>query len=80
MKQVLTAPIFGGIYSSQEEALKSLVGDSPLSAFTYMEEVSQFSDGDDIFSDQAVCFGSIDKEKEYASRRVKMREAKIRNL
>ncbi len=64
-----TAPILVGVFPSQAEALKPLLGDRPLEEFTRQEEVESFADGRDSLPDQALSF--LSSKREFAPRRVR---------
>lgn len=63
-----TSPVLVGVFVSQEDALKPLLGDAPLDAFTRQEDAATFCDGRDSLPDQARCFHS--SKREFAPRRV----------
>lgn len=62
------APILAGLKKSRDEALRLLIGDKKLELFTHQEEVESFSQGNDSFPDQAICFDS--DRRSYIPRRV----------
>jgi CRISPR system Cascade subunit CasD len=64
-----TAPVLVGVFPSQAEALKPLLGDSPLEQFTRQEEVETFADGRDSLPDQPLSF--LSSKREFAPRRVR---------
>lgn len=70
---VPTAPVFGGVFDSESEALRVLIGDVPLTGFTHQREVDTFESGGDTLPDQAVRFDSA--HRSHAPRRVKTIEA-----
>jgi hypothetical protein len=49
-------PVFAGLYLTKEEALKTLLCDQPLEAFTCVQEVDSFGSGIDSLMDQPVSF------------------------
>lgn len=51
------APILRGLFATEQEALRALIGERELSEFTTLREVAAFGDGSDSFSDQALSFG-----------------------
>jgi len=68
-----TAPVFAGLESEREAALKLLIGDNPLQSFTRQEEVKDFSAGKDSLPDVAISFES--GKREFSVRRVKTLQA-----
>ena len=70
-----SAPVFVGIFPSEGEALDTLLTGRSLREFTHQREVADFEAGNNTIPDQPVCFGSLDKDKEYLPRRVELREA-----
>jgi CRISPR system Cascade subunit CasD len=70
-----TIPLFAGLEDSEVNALRLLIGDSPLSAFTFQTDVDRFEDGRDTLSDQAVSFDSA--HREFAPRRVFNHKAEL---
>jgi CRISPR system Cascade subunit CasD len=64
-----TAPVLVGLFPSEAEALKPLLGDRPLEEFTRQEEVESFADGRDSLPDQAQSF--LSSRREFAPRRVR---------
>jgi CRISPR system Cascade subunit CasD len=50
-----TAPVFAGIYPTEQEALKTLTCGKP-GKYRYEREVTEFASGTDTISDQAVSF------------------------
>jgi CRISPR system Cascade subunit CasD len=71
-----TAPVFTGIHETESEALCLLLNGRKLEEFTHQREVSEFKAGNDTLPDQPVSFGSAEKDREFAPRRVELREAK----
>jgi CRISPR system Cascade subunit CasD len=63
-----TAPVLVGVFESEAEALKPLIGDVPLDRFTRQVEVESFADGRDSLPDQPLSFHS--SRREFAPRRV----------
>lgn len=63
-----SAPVLVGVFGSQEDALRPLLGDRPLEMFTRQEEAETFSGGRDSLPDQALSFLSANRE--FAPRRV----------
>jgi CRISPR system Cascade subunit CasD len=74
---VPTAPVFGGLYDTEEVALKTLLNGAALSSFTHQREVALFEDGKDSFMDNATCFGGVNKKRTYAPRRVMLCQARV---
>lgn len=68
-----TAPIFVGLKSERDAALKLFIGDEPLKSFTRQEEVKDFSEGKDSLPDVAISFQS--GKREFSLRRVRMLQA-----
>jgi CRISPR system Cascade subunit CasD len=64
-----TAPVFVGVFDSQEAALKPLLGDVPLERYAHQVEVASFADGRDSLSDQPRSF--LSSNREFAPRRVR---------
>ena len=71
---VPTAPVLVGTFSTQDDALRALIGDRSLDTFTRQEEVEEFADGKDSLPDQAVSF--LSSRREFAPRRVKTIQGK----
>lgn len=71
-----TAPVFAGIFPSEQEALDKLLDGRPVEAFTRQYEVDQFKDGTDSLPDQPICFAAPDGIRKFAPRRVHLREAR----
>lgn len=63
-----TAPVHGGVFASENDALRILIGDAPLAEFTQQREVDSFELGVDTISDQPLCF-AVDR-RAFAPRRV----------
>lgn len=68
------APLFAGIYETEDAALRMLLGGQPLSAFTHQREVDRFEDGTDTLPDQPLSFGNGSKGRTFAPRRVRLSE------
>lgn len=64
-----TAPVLAGVFESEADALKPLIGEVALSQFTRQEEVESFAEGRDSLPDQALSFRS--SSREFAPRRVR---------
>jgi len=69
-----SAPVFAGIFASEQEAVDHLLEGKSLKAFTHLREVDSFDQGIDSYRDQAVAFDSYGRE--FAPRRVTLHEAK----
>ncbi len=63
-----SAPVLVGVFGSQEDALRPILGDLPLEWFTRQEEVETFAEGRDSLPDQPLSFLSANRE--FAPRRV----------
>lgn len=71
-----TAPVFAGVFPSEQEALDKLLDGRPLKEFTQQREVGRFEDGTDSLPDQPLCFAAPDGIRKFAPRRVALTEAK----
>lgn len=69
-----TAPVLAGLGSDRDEALRLLIGDEPLSAFTRQIEVGSFGEGQDSLPDSAISFSS--EGRLFSPRRVSTELAK----
>ena len=69
-----TAPVLAGLKSDKNEALRLLIGDMSLSAFTRQVDVGSFEEGQDSIPDNVVSFSSGDRV--FSPRRVRMELAK----
>jgi CRISPR system Cascade subunit CasD len=69
-------PILRGLFNTQAEAERALVGDTPIDQFTRLEEVASFDAGSDSYNDQPVSFGddtsSGPEKRRYAVRRIRL--------
>jgi len=65
-----SAPILVGLFDSETEALKPLIGDKSIESFTRQEDVDKFSNGKDSIPDQPISFDSSNRK--FAQRRVNM--------
>jgi CRISPR system Cascade subunit CasD len=68
-------PVCRGVFKSEEEAQKELIGEAPLETFTTVKEVRDFKDGTDSYNDQPVSFGQTDSSsegREFTVRRVNL--------
>lgn len=63
-----SAPVLVGVFASEAEALRPVIGDQDLESFTRQVEVENFSEGRDSLPDQALSFLSVNRE--FAPRRV----------
>jgi CRISPR system Cascade subunit CasD len=73
-------PILRGLFDTQTDGERALIGDAPLGQFTRLEEVANFEAGSDSYNDQPVSFGTSDSSAEgrdYAARRVNLIVGKI---
>jgi len=64
-----TAPILAGLETSLAAALKLLIGEQPLSAFTHQREADDFGSGRDSLPDAPLSFAS--ERRLFATRRVR---------
>lgn len=64
-----TAPVLVGLFASQADALRPLLGEAPLDRFTRQEEVENFAEGRDSLPDQPLSF--LSSNREFAPRRVR---------
>jgi len=71
-----TAPVYVGVYDSEEEALNVVLQGQPLSNFSHQREVESFADGTDTLSDQPLCYGGVNSSRAFAPRRIKLVEGK----
>lgn len=71
------APVFAGVFASESEALRVLIGGFPLQQFSHQREVETFETGVDTLSDQPLSFDP--ENRAYTPRRVLTVEAKIEN-
>lgn len=69
-----SSPVFAGMYDSEGEAVKVLLGGKPLKSFGYLREVDKFGSGIDSYMDQPVSFDIY--ARKFTSRRVMLHEAK----
>lgn len=72
-----SAPVFGGLFSSEDAALKHML-DAPLEFFTHEREVDSFEKGNDTLPDQAESFFSA--ARRFAPRRILRVRAQARAL
>jgi CRISPR system Cascade subunit CasD len=75
--------IFRGLFSSELNAQKELLGDASMELFTSVVDVDRFEDGTDSISDRPVSFGdstsSGPDKRQYAIRRIEIKPAKHTN-
>jgi CRISPR system Cascade subunit CasD len=68
------APLLRGLFATEAEAQRALIGDAPLKSFTTVTEVANFADGTDSLNDQPVSFGdstsSGPDKRQFAPRRI----------
>jgi CRISPR system Cascade subunit CasD len=76
---VPAAPIGRGLYDTEAQAVRALIGDRSIDEFTIVAEVSGFAEGTDTLSDQPVSFGdgssSGSDTRRFAIRRVAVKPA-----
>jgi CRISPR system Cascade subunit CasD len=69
-------PIHRGLFATNAEAHRALIGDASVDAFTTVADVASFAEGTDSFNDQPVSFGestsSGPDKRVFATRRVKI--------
>lgn len=65
-----SAPVFAGMKSNLYDALKLLIGESPIESFTRQEEAENFSEGRDSLPDSPISF-AIDR-RSFAPRRIRI--------
>jgi len=73
-------PILRGLFDTQADAERSLIGDTPIDQFTRLEEAANFEVGTDSYNDQPRSFGASDSSaqgRHYAARRVHLIAGKI---
>lgn len=73
-------PIYRGLFSDETKAQYSLLGDSSIEQFDFIEEVLSFTDGTDSFNDQPISFGLMNSSSEcrdYSTRRIAMHPAVV---
>jgi CRISPR system Cascade subunit CasD len=67
-------PVYRGLFDTEHEAQRELIGDKPIGEFTTVSEVNGFADGTDSISDQPVSFGdgtsSGPDKRQFAVRRI----------
>lgn len=67
-------PIYRGLFATEAEAQRALIGDAPLELFTTVTEAASFAEGTDSLNDQPVSFGdgssSGPDKRQFASRRI----------
>ncbi len=70
------APVYRGLFASQTDAQRALIGDQPLETFTIITEVERLDEGTDSLPDQPVSFGDgtssgLDK-RQFTMRRIRV--------
>lgn len=70
------APIYRGLFTTQNEALRLLIDDVPLEYLAVVTEVDRFDEGTDSIPDQPISFGD-DKSSGPDTRRFAIRRVKI---
>ena len=71
-----TSPVWAGVHISEDAALRALLGEQPLSFFSFQREVERFEEGTDTFADQPICFGGAKASRSFVPRRIKLVEGK----
>ncbi|MCI0349730.1 MAG: type I-E CRISPR-associated protein Cas5/CasD, partial [Acidobacteriales bacterium] len=69
-----TAPVLVGVFASEPDALRALLGDRLLESFSRQREVTHFDDGTDSLPDEPICFASPNGIRRFAPRRVRLSE------
>jgi len=64
-----SAPVFAGLKANKDDALRLLIGEKPLEAFTRQEDVENFGEGRDSLPDAPVSFAS--EKRLFSPRRVR---------
>lgn len=70
-----TAPVFAGVFPSEQEALDKLLDGRSLEAFTRQYDVGRFEEGTDSLPDYPICFAAPDGIRKFAPRRIRLEEA-----
>ncbi|HSU61817.1 MAG TPA: type I-E CRISPR-associated protein Cas5/CasD [Bryobacteraceae bacterium] len=69
-------PVCRGVWQTEEDAVRHLVGDSALRFFTTVRDVDNFDSATDTLRDQPISFGSPESSgshlREYAVRRIRL--------
>ena len=77
-------PVFRGVFENQETAIRSLLGDIPLTACARVEDASTFESGNDTVRDQPVSFGSSTSSgshlRAYGMRRINIEVGATKNF
>ncbi len=72
-------PVYRGLFATEAEACRALIGDASLESFTVVREVDNFADGTDSLNDQPISFGdgmsSGSDMRRFAPRRIEVRPA-----
>ncbi len=69
-----TAPVFAGLFDSEQEIIENCLWGKPFESFTRQVEVEKFEDGNDSLMDQPLNFATPGKRPSYNPRRVKFLE------
>ncbi|MCS7338704.1 MAG: type I-E CRISPR-associated protein Cas5/CasD [Verrucomicrobiae bacterium] len=75
-------PVFRGLFTSRQQAEQCLLGNEPITHFSRVEEVSDFSAGADSYNDQPISFGQANSSSEgrlFSIRRIKRIHALIKS-
>jgi CRISPR system Cascade subunit CasD len=67
-----SAPVFAGLKVDRDEALRLLIGENSIGAYTRQADVENFADGGDSLPDAPVSFAS--ERRIFAPRRVRTRQ------
>jgi len=77
-------PIHRGLFSSESEAQRVLVGNRAIEEFTTVTEVERFEEGTDSLSDQPISFGdgtsSGPDKRRFTVRRISVKPASVRTI
>lgn len=72
---VPAAPVCGGVWETEEDAVRRLTGGKPLASLTRVRDVGAFEDADDTLRDQPFSFGSPESSgshlRQYGIRRIR---------
>lgn len=70
-------PVYRGLFDTEPQAQRELIGDKPIGEFTTVSEVEDFADGTDSVSDQPVSFGDATSsgpdKRQFAVRRIALK-------
>jgi CRISPR system Cascade subunit CasD len=72
-------PVNRGLFEAREQAVRELIGERSIEEFTYVAEVTDFSEGTDSLNDQPISYGDgtssgVDTRR-FALRRIALRPA-----